>query len=221
MTNELVVDANEPEEIDGLLRRLGTPFARRRIAPGDYVAGEVGVERKTVRDFWSSLLRKRLFEQLTRLRDAYPVPLLVLEGDVGEVSEYRQPSAWFGAFLAIELKERIPILNTADLEQTAQLLHVLQRRIEAEPTPYGLRHKPKMMSDAERQRFLVEGLPSVGDILARNLLERFGSVRGVFTADESDLRKVTKIGDAKAAEIVRLVTTRFRGDQTTLDGEGP
>lgn len=220
MANDLVVDANEPEGIDAFLRDLGTPFVRRKIAPGDYIAGEVGVERKTVRDFWSSLLKKRLFEQLTRLREAYPVPMLVLEGDISEISEYRQPSAWFGAFLAIELKERIPILNTADLEQTANLLHVLQRRVDADETPYGLRHKPKMRSAEERQRFLVEGIPGVGDILARNLLERFGSVRNVFNADVSDLRKVPRIGDARAADIVRLLTARYRGDQTKLDEEG-
>jgi ERCC4-type nuclease len=73
------------------------------------------------------------------------------------------------------------------------------------------------MSLEQRQRFLVEGLPSVGETLARNLLDRFGSVRGVFNASEEDLKRVSKIGDVKAFEIVKLVTAPYVGKQARLD----
>ncbi len=213
----LYVDANEPREIADLLRGLGVEVERRKIAPGDYVCGEVGIERKTVSDFFASLVRKRLFEQLRRLRDSYPVALMILEGDLQEVSEFKSPQAILGAFVAIEVDERVPILTTADREQTAALLAVIWRRQDRVQSAYGLRHKPKALDLEERQRFLVEGLPNVGETLARNLLERFGSVRAVFTADEDELRRVPKIGEGKAAEIVRVLGAPYAGRQRRLD----
>jgi len=170
----LVVDVHEPLEIAERLSELGVEVDRRKIHPGDYVLGEIGIERKSLSDFFGSLIRKRLFEQLRRLRESYPVPLLILEGDLAEVSEYRSPAAIFGAILAIEIDERVPILTTADREQTAVLLSVLWKRRRRGRGEYGLRHKPKALTLEQRQRFLVEGLPSVGETLARNLLEHFG-----------------------------------------------
>jgi len=82
-----------------------------------------------------------------------------------------------------------------------------------------LRHKPKAMTVEQRQRFLVEGLPNVGETLARNLLERFGSVRAVFDASEDELRHVSKIGEIKAAEIVRLASAPYEGKQRHLDDD--
>lgn len=217
MAAPLYVDANEPREIADRLVALGVEVERRKIAPGDYVCGEIGIERKSLTDFFSSLVKKRLFEQLRRLREAYPVALMVLEGDLAEVSEFESPQALLGAFVAIEVDERVPILTTVDREQTALLLSVIWKRQDRERAAYGLRHKPKALSLEERQRFLVEGLPSVGETLARNLLEHFGSARAVFAADEAALREVPKIGEGKSAEIVRVLTARYEGRQRRLE----
>ena len=213
----LVIDVNEPGDIPERLRALGVDFEIKRIAPGDYVLGPVGIERKTLADFFNSLVRKRLFEQVQRLREEYPQPLLILEGDLAEISTFRHPQSLLGALLALETTERVPVLTTADKDQTALLLSVLWKRQDRTAAEYGLRHKPKGMTLDQRQRFLVEGLPSVGETLARNLLERFGSARAVFNASEEDLRKVGKIGDVKAAEIVKLVVARYAGEQKRLD----
>lgn len=213
----LVVDSNEPEDIPEKLRGLGVEFEVKKIAPGDYVLGPVGIERKTLPDFFNSMVRKRLFEQVQRLREAYPQPLLILEGDLAEISTYRHPQSLLGALLALETTERVPVLTTADKDQTALLLSVLWKRQDKAAAAYGLRHKPKGMTLEQRQRFLLEGLPNVGETLARNLLEHFGSVRAVLIASEEDLKRVPKVGDVKAADIVRLVTAKYEGGQKRLD----
>ncbi len=213
----LVVDSNEPEDMPERLRELGVEIEVKKIAPGDYVLGPVGIERKSLSDFFGSLVKKRLFEQVQRLRDAYPQPLLILEGDLAEISTFRHPQSILGALLALETTERVPVLTTADKDQTALLLSVLWKRQDKAAAEYGLRHKPKGMTLDQRQRFLVEGLPSVGETLARNLLARFGSVRAVFNASEEELKKVAKIGDVKAAEIVKLVAARYEGGQRRID----
>jgi Fanconi anemia group M protein len=213
----LIVDSNEPEDIPQRLRELGVELEIKKIAPGDYVLGPIGIERKTLYDFFNSMIRKRLFEQVQRLRDAYPQPLLILEGDLAEISTFRHPQAIMGALLALETTERVPVLTTADKEQTALLLSVLWKRQDKGASEYGLRHKTKTLTMDQKQRFLVEGLPSVGETLAKNLLEHFGSVRAVFNASEEELKKVSKIGDVKAAEIVRLLAAKYEGEQKRID----
>lgn len=217
MSDKLVMDVNEPEDLHELLQGRNIPVERKRIQPGDYVIGEIGVERKTLQDFFSSMVRKRLFDQVERLREAYPLSFLLLEGDVAEVSSYRNPSAFWGAFASITIDRRTPIFFTPDKEQTANLLYVLWRRREKRPSDYGLRHKPRFLTLEERQRFVVQGLPHVGDVLSRKLLERFGSIRNVFAASEEELMDVEKMGPAKAREISELVTTPYKGEQLRLE----
>src|SRR5689334_18011559 len=52
----IVVDANEPLDMLDLLRERGAAVERRRLAPADYVVGPVGVERKSVGDYHSSMI---------------------------------------------------------------------------------------------------------------------------------------------------------------------
>ena len=100
---------------------------------------------------------------------------------------------------------------------SATLLSVIWKRQDRERASYGLRHKAKTLDLGERQRFIVEGLPNVGETLANNLLEHFGSVQAVFNADPPSLRQVSKIGERKAAEISRVITAKYEGRQRRVD----
>ena len=129
----LVIDSNEPEDIQEKLRGLGVEFEVKKIAPGDYVLGPIGIERKTLSDFFNSMVRKRLFEQVLRLREAYAQPLLILEGDLAEISTFRHPQSILGAILALETAERVPVL-TEDLDDHVGILHrVLDQQNRSTP----------------------------------------------------------------------------------------
>lgn len=213
----LYVDVHEPADIESALRAANLPVERRAITPGDYVIGEVGVERKTIRDFFSSIVNKRLFEQVSRLKETYPGALLLVEGDLALLDEYANPKAFWGAFILLHLEEGIPVLFSPNQDHTALLLETLYRRQEGRGADYGLRHKPKLMSLQQKQEFVVQGLPSVGHILSKSMLERFGTVRSVMAAKEADLVKVPKIGDVKARQIVDVLDAPYEGIQRRLE----
>ena len=67
----------------------------------------------------------------------------------------------------------------------------------------------RVMSLLEMQHFVVESLPMVGPGLAKKLLEYFGSVEAVFAASEAELQKVENVGEKRAKEIRKLITTVF------------
>ena len=213
----LFVDIHEPEEIQAHLEKAGIPVVRKTLAPGDYVVGEVGVERKTINDFFASIVNKRLWEQVYRLRDTYPRPLVVVEGDLALVDEYSNPKVFWGAFLALHLQEGVPVLFAPNYLHTAMLLEILYRHQLEAPTPFSLRYKPKRVSLPQQQEFAVQGLPAIGDTLSKALLERFGSVRGVMAASERDLLKVPKIGPGKALRILELLDAPYEGNQQKIE----
>ncbi|MFQ5918765.1 MAG: ERCC4 domain-containing protein [Thermoplasmata archaeon] len=213
----LFVDVHEPTEIQAHIEEAGIPVERKTLAPGDYVMGEVGVERKTINDFFASIVNKRLWEQVYRLRETYPRPLVVVEGDLSLVGEYSNPKVFWGAFLALHLQEGVPVLFAPNYLHTAMLLETLYRHQLEAPNPFSLRYKPKRISLSEQQEFAVQGLPTIGDTLSKALLERFGSVRQVMAAEERDLLKVPKIGHGKARRIAELLDAVYEGTQQKIE----
>ncbi|HVL86461.1 MAG TPA: ERCC4 domain-containing protein [Candidatus Thermoplasmatota archaeon] len=201
----LLIDVHEPPEIARELRKREVPFVERKLSPGDFVVGHVGVERKTIYDFWASLTRQRLFDQLARLREAYAVPLLVVEGPPSAIDEFSNPRVLHGAMAAIALDARIPILWTGGHAGTADLLTVLHRREATAGRFSRARTVPRSVSPRQAQRLLVQGLPSVGEVTADRLLSHFGSARAVFAASPRDLARVPRLGEQQAAAIARLL----------------
>lgn len=213
----IVADVHEPKRIVKRLKELGAEVQVKNITPGDYIIGEVGVERKTVNDFFSSMVRKRLFDQVLRLKECYPLASLVVEGDLSVLSDYQNPGAFWGAFLAITYDEGVTIFFAPDYKQTAHFLHIVDRRQRVGKADYGLRHKPKLMTLEEKQRFFLEGFPNVGEKLAKSLLEEFRSLRKVMNAREKDLVRVPKIGKKKAREMIALLDAKYKTIQKRID----
>lgn len=214
----VVVDVNEPLDLVALLEARGLAVERRRLAPADLVVGPVGIERKTVGDFHASLIDKRLFEQAIRLKETYPQAALLLEGDLSLVEERRHPRASWGALLALALDLDIAILPTPSKEASADLLAVLARRVGRERGERGdpVRFKPRMLGPHAEQKFAVQGLPGIGDVVSENLLAHFGTVRRVFAASEKELLRVAGMGKLRARDVTTFLDKPFEGRQRRL-----
>jgi len=177
------------------------------------VVGEgFAVERKTFRDFLSSIFKKRLFEQLERLRRAYTRCCLIVEGDIGYgLAGLSNPLVFWGALAHITAEWNIPIVFTTNEEQTAQFLFSLAKRLQTmKETAVEAIYKPKWYSLADQQRFAVQGLPTVGPKSADKLLKRFGNVRTVFMAKEYELIRIEGFGKKRAREISQFLDKQYR-----------
>lgn len=206
----VIVDIHEPFEIyEGLIRR-GIPVERRKISPGDVVVGDIGIERKTIYDFFNSLIRKRLFEQISRLSDAYQKAILVLEGDLGDIYSYRNYRAFLGAMISTVVDFNVPILYSRDLHETIHIINSIWNTVIKEKRAVIIRYKPKFMDEEEMKLYIIQGLPNIGPKLAERLLMRFRTVRGVFTSTLADLKDVEGIGDKKARDIMRIITEPYK-----------
>ena len=185
-----------------------------QLKVGDYICSErVGVERKTVPDFLGSVFNQRLFDQLERLKESYQRPVLLIEGNPELLFTERQvnPNAVRGALGAIAVDFQIPLIWTLNTRETAsQIYRIAYREQVLEKRGVQIRAKPRASSLGRQQEYLIAGLPSVSNVLSRRLLERFKTPKRVFSAKESQLLKVPKIGEEKAKKIRKLLDTPYK-----------
>jgi len=200
---KLISDYRERNSLVGSeLMRLGIEVDFQNLKVGDYIVNNVVIERKTVSDFISSIINKRLFNQLEELQQ-YEKKILLIEGiEEKELYNDNNPgvnaNAIRGFILSVILKFKIPILLTKNEEDTAKFFRILLKKKETE---FSLNAKKKSFNKKEQLQFIIEGFPGIGPKSAKKLLEEFGSIKKIMNAPESKLKKVL---GKKADSLIKL-----------------
>lgn len=103
---------------------------------GDYLVGNVAIERKTISDFIFSMLNHRLVRQLEELQQ-YENKLLIIEG-IEEHEIYNDDNEGVhsnsirGFLLSILLRHKIPIIFSKDYKDTAKFIELIARKKKSE-----------------------------------------------------------------------------------------
>jgi len=209
-------------------RELGSPTTRElskydilitqeSLSIGDFIISDrTAIERKTVEDFVASIIDGRLFEQVSNLKSAYEMPILLIEGESFQTQRNIAPEAVMGAVASVIVDFGVPVVWTRSPSETALLLLSIARREQSkgERRPR-IRMERKPESLANEQEFVVAGLPLVDRVLARRLLRAFGSVEKIFLASEKELQNVEGIGKKISERIRKLVSTPYREEDAS------
>jgi Fanconi anemia group M protein len=208
---EVVADQRELDSTIArdLSTREGVETRLETLAVGDYVLSDrVVVERKTVADFLDTLTGgdRSLFEQVGDAARHYERPVVVIEGEGLYGERNVHPKAIHGALASLAVDFGASVLRTAGEDETADLLEVVAEREQEESDREVSVHGEKQSRTlAEQQEYVVAAIAEVGPVTARALLEEFGSVEAVMTADEEALQEAEGVGEV-TAERVREVT---------------
>ena len=170
---------------------------------------EVAIERKTAKDFVDSIVDKRLFKQAKELSEEFKHPIMILEGD-DLYAGFIHPNAIRGTMASIAIDFGISILPTRNAQDTAAMIkRIAIREQTGEKTSINIRTDKKPVSLMEQQLFIVESLPNIGPVNAKNLLKHFGTVSKVFNASENELQEVEGIGKKTAKEIRKVMDSKY------------
>lgn len=190
---KIIIDYREKNSLlPSELFSLGIDTEFRNLKVADYIINNVAIERKTVKDFFSSVINKRLFRQLEEIKQ-YSKFLLIIEG-IEEQDLYNDEkdgmneNAVRGVLLSILLKYNVPIMLTKDEKDTAKFMNILARK-------EGKRHKSlnpkkKSMNKEEQKQFILESFPGIGPSSAKKLLKEFGSIKSVINMPIENIKKV-------------------------------
>jgi len=212
----IIVDTREQNsEVVEKLLGLGIEVKFAQLQVADYVLSDrVAVERKTVRDFASSLMDGRLFSQARELKEQYQAPILLIEGE----DLYEQPgiskNALLGALSSLAIDFCLPVVQVKDSEETSKLFYLIALREQTkERRMPRAREGRKPTSLYEMQVYLLSGLPFVERTTAEKLLSKFKTPAAVFSATERDLMEVDGIGEKKARAIKEVIEREAKRDE--------
>ncbi|MUV85824.1 DEAD/DEAH box helicase [Natronomonas sp. CBA1123] len=210
-TVEIVADQRELDShiARDLSTRDGIETRLETLEVGDYVLSDrVVVERKSVEDFLDTLVGgdRSMFEQVGAAARYYARPVVIIEGDRLYEARNVHPNAIRGALASLAVDFGASVMQTADPDETADLLEVIAtREQETDDRTVSVHGEKGGKTLTEQQEYVVGSIAEVGPITARALLEHFGSVEDVMTAEEDDLLDVEGVG-AVTAERIREVT---------------
>ena len=193
------------------LYEMGVELKPIQLDVADFqVSDRVGIERKEVNDFLSSIVDGRVFRQMLELNEHFERPILILEGEnLFELRDIHENSIR-GVLLSIAVDQRIPILWAQSPLETAKFVAQMARREQIDyDKSVQIRGGRRPDTLRERQEYIVAGLPNVGTKLAQGLLKEFGSVEKIFSASEEELKKVDKIGGKKAKRIREVLGSGY------------
>jgi ERCC4-related helicase len=193
------------------LSQLDVDLKTKSLAVADYqVSDEVAIERKSTKDFVSSIIDKRLHKQAREMVENFKKPVIILEGE-DLYSGFIHPNAVRGALASVAVDFGIPIIPTRSQEDTAAMIVRIAIREQMHQRPeIQVRTEKKPLTLWEQQLYIVESLPNIGPVTARKLLDEFGTVKGVINASKDELKKVEGIGDKIAQKIRDVVDSGFK-----------
>lgn len=168
----------------------------------DYLIGQTAIERKTVNDLISSMINKRLIQQLKQLQK-YPQKLLIIEGNLSEVLEEDTniSKALRGFILSIITNYQTPIIQTSDYEDTAKYLITLAKQQLKPQTIISLHSKiPKTIK--EQKQYVLESFPNIGPAKAKKLLKKFKTIKNTINATEEELDDILRTKTQEFKELI-------------------
>ena len=183
----IIVDNREANSYVPIeLKKMGFNLDFKQLPVADYIIGNIVVERKTISDFKSSIINKRIISQLLEIKQ-YPQHILIVEGieSEGIYDGQIHENAFRGMILAIVTEFNVPIIFTRNEKDTAKYIAVLASKKGKKQE--AIRASKILLTDEEQIQFILEGFPGIGPATAGKLIERFGNLKNIANASIEEL----------------------------------
>ena len=185
---------------------------------GTPLEGAVLIERKSIRDLEASILDGRYREQRGRLlafcHESKAQPMYVIEGSLSSSTGRLAKRALLTFLHRLTLHYQIPVMQTASIEETAELIDTLVEQWKEDPTSLqrttdiikvtdGI-HVQKKANASDPTYFAISCLaqcPGVSVKMAETLITTFHSFSGIMKATVKEM-EVVKVGTRKVGPVV-------------------
>lgn len=185
---KIIIDIHEKNSlVVSELIELGCEIEFQKLEVGDYIADGFLIERKTAKDFLSSMINKRLQTQLLSLK-THENSVLIIEDFDERYETNINTNAIRGFLMSVLFDFKIPIIFTEDYQDTAHYLYLLGK--SKRKGDISIRAKRKTLNKKEKIQFILEGFPGIGPSKAKKLIKKFKTIKNVINASTEDLQEV-------------------------------
>lgn len=204
----VVITDYREREIAEHLKNLGAFVSMMDLEVGDFIcSNRIVVERKDHSDYISSITDGRIFEQVEKMKENFEKGIIIIEGS----SERRiSENSYLASLAKLVIDNGISFMHTRNPQETAKMIFWIAKKEQEEKSEELLFKVGKKPKETKRfQEMVVGGLPGVSVVIARRLLEHFGNVEKIFTADEEELMRVKGVGKILAQRIRKLILEKY------------
>ena len=193
-TQLIIADIHEKNSlvISELKRSTQIQLEIKSLKIADYIINDIAIERKTIQDLISSMINKRLIQQLKQMQ-IYKKSLLIIEGNLDEVisEENNIAKALRGLLTSISTNSQTSIIRTQDYEDTTKYLITLAKQ-QLKPNQEISLHSRIPKTKKEQKQYILESFPNIGPAKAKQLLKKFKTIKETINAEEEDLEPILK-----------------------------
>lgn len=124
---KIFVDDHEPSKVFKMCREAGLVVEKKRLKCGDFVCGDICIERKTINDFCSSIVDGRLKKQIQNMKDLFTHNYVIVSGFISqrESLDFHKHSI-LGMMASIMIKSGVSLVC---VENDVQLIYLVERII--------------------------------------------------------------------------------------------
>jgi len=204
----MIIDSREPDYIKNKLTKFGNV---ETLEVGDYIVHNKIIERKTANDLISSIMDKRIWEQLSNMKYNKEFdPILIITGNIWKaLSETRirnKSNFYYGAMYGIT-KYNIPILYFYDDDEFIEFIKYVDKKTDAmvdipDTLPIKKNRDINML-----MRSSLCCVPSISAKKASLLLDNFKTLRNISNANVEELSKV--LGDKSSNEVYNFYNRSY------------
>jgi ERCC4-type nuclease len=203
------------EEIGRFLDQHQIPYETKSGLPFDYIVAHrdsaVCIERKDAGDFVSSIVDGRVWQQLYHLSSMCTCGVLVVVGSptLALIDRRFPRSAYIGALASIPLKSsaegagsRVSLVMLETLYDFLLFIYYVCRRLSEDNILLPLKHVSKRDLKSLQVQTIAT-LPGIGEKMAQELLNHFGTIYNVVNAPKEELAKV--VGPKRAEKVYKFL----------------
>lgn len=214
---ENILIANIKEKGSGLIPLLEKEGVVIKFTPlklVDYIAaGKIAIIKRTMDEFIADLQSKMAFRTAIELKRDFPDPLYLVEGK--PTSESMSATTIRVGITYLTVLNRIPIIFTADEDDTAKYINLLLKQSEyssKKEIPQAevpMEQEEQQPTEGNYQEQILAKIPGITPANVKTLMSSFGNLKSVFSASEDKLKAIKSIGPKKAKAIVSAFQSPF------------
>lgn len=220
-TQKITLQVDFREKTSGIIEALN-PYEDQfhvetlRLKTGDYLLNDqILIERKRLPDFIESIKTGRLFQQTYRMVHSDYHPFIILEGNRKEVRNSQMTrEAIQGTLIHLTVFLGIPIIRSANIEETAQLLRFTALQLYEGNRPgvhASIVKYPRFRLNKNQKLALkiLTNFPGIGPEKGHSILSAFRNLKDIFNAPTEQLESINGIGPRLAENIYGLINKPF------------
>lgn len=203
MEHSLIVDIHETRTkvFNYIFNSSDINYEIKNLFIRDYIAGGVVIERKTISDFLNSMKNQRLKEQVRKLLETEK-RLLIIEGSLNELNSLDKKKL-YGCVLLLLLHKNMKFVFTENAWNTYQVLLILIKKkifSNEKALKKSIPKTPKPLDDLKYN--VISNIYNIGPVNTKKLIEKFGSIKNIINANETDLKEILGSRSKQFLEII-------------------